>query len=64
MGIAKVISSIYVGFEKIYVKYLLMNIYMTFSEMMKQHISPILMKTEIEYKKFNYDTINCCAGDC
>ncbi|MCW9135720.1 MULTISPECIES: acyl-CoA thioesterase [Staphylococcus] len=26
------------------------NEYMTFSEMMKQHISPILMKTEIEYK--------------
>ena len=26
------------------------NEYMTFSEMMKQHILPILMKTEIEYK--------------
>lgn len=26
------------------------NKYMTFSEMMNQHISPILMKTEIEYK--------------
>lgn len=26
------------------------NKYMSFSEMMRQHISPILMKTEIEYK--------------
>ena len=26
------------------------NEYMTFSEMMKQHISPILMKTEISIK--------------
>ncbi|MCJ1661380.1 acyl-CoA thioesterase [Staphylococcus sp. NRL 18/288] len=26
------------------------NEYMTFSEMMKQHISPILMRTEVDYK--------------